>query len=559
MLVQLAIADFAIIESLAVSFSEGLNILSGETGAGKSIIINAVNLILGGRASPDLIRTGAHRAEVEALFHLPEGSPLSSSLEEMGIAFQGEVLIKRTVSKGGKSRVWINGSPATVQMISRLGPHLISISGQNEHQLLLRPDTQLYILDDFGDVTKDRLGLSELYREYHDLKERAEGLRAQLRDEERQRELTQFQVKEIQEARLVPGEDSSLEAERSRLTHAERLMDMVFTSYQAMYEQEESVISTLSVLAKNLDKAVAIDDDLDQYRRQLESAQAQLEDVALALRDYCSHIEIDPDRLEKVEERLQLIRHLKKKYGATIEEILLFQEGLLNRESRLTQGKEELRRIESLLEEKRRDLVRMAKELSMKRHEIAVTFEKKVEEELRELEMGGTRFEVKFSTEGASEDVPDSAITQDGIDAVEFMISPNVGEELRPLARIASGGELSRIMLALKTILARSGMVETLVFDEIDSGIGGATAAVVGAKLRALAEFHQILGITHLPQIASCGEMHFLVEKEVRKGRTRTLINPLDEERRINEIARLLGGKTISEKTLAHAREMLSS
>jgi len=477
----------------------------------------------------------------------------------MGIAFQGEVLIKRTVSKGGKSRVWINGSPATVQMISRLGPHLISISGQNEHQLLLRPDTQLYILDDFGDVTKDRLGLSELYREYHDLKERAEGLRAQLRDEERQRELTQFQVKEIQEARLVPGEDSSLEAERSRLTHAERLMDMVFTSYQAMYEQEESVISTLSVLAKNLDKAVAIDDDLDQYRRQLESAQAQLEDVALALRDYCSHIEIDPDRLEKVEERLQLIRHLKKKYGATIEEILLFQEGLLNRESRLTQGKEELRRIESLLEEKRRDLVRMAKELSMKRHEIAVTFEKKVEEELRELEMGGTRFEVKFSTEGASEDVPDSAITQDGIDAVEFMISPNVGEELRPLARIASGGELSRIMLALKTILARSGMVETLVFDEIDSGIGGATAAVVGAKLRALAEFHQILGITHLPQIASCGEMHFLVEKEVRKGRTRTLINPLDEERRINEIARLLGGKTISEKTLAHAREMLSS
>ncbi len=559
MLVQLAIADFAIIESLAVSFSEGLNILSGETGAGKSIIINAVNLILGGRASPDLIRTGAHRAEVEALFHLPEGSPLSSSLEEMGIAFQGEVLIKRTVSKGGKSRVWINGSPATVQMISRLGPHLISISGQNEHQLLLRPDTQLYILDDFGDVTKDRLGLSELYREYHDLKERAEGLRAQLRDEERQRELTQFQVKEIQEARLVPGEDSSLEAERSRLTHAERLMDMVFTSYQAMYEQEESVISTLSVLAKNLDKAVAIDDDLDQYRRQLESAQAQLEDVALALRDYCSHIEIDPDRLEKVEERLQLIRHLKKKYGATIEEILLFQEGLLNRESRLTQGKEELRRIESLLEEKRRDLVRMAKELSMKRHEIAVTFEKKVEEELRELEMGGTRFEVKFSTEGASEDVPDSAITQDGIDAVEFMISPNVGEELRPLARIASGGELSRIMLALKTILARSGMVETLVFDEIDSGIGGATAAVVGAKLRALAEFHQILGITHLPQIASCGEMHFLVEKEVRKGRTRTLINPLDEERRINEIARLLGGKTISEKTLAHAREMISS
>jgi DNA repair protein RecN (Recombination protein N) len=565
MLVQLAITDFAIIESLSVTFSEGLNILSGETGAGKSIIINAVNLILGARASPDLIRTGAPRAAVEALFHLPKGSPLSSSLAEMGIPFQGEVLIKRTVSKGGKSRAWINGSLATVQMISKLGPHLISISGQNEHQLLLRPDNQLYILDDFGDVTKDRLRLNELYREYYDLKEKAERLRAQLRDEEQQRELAQFQVKEIQEARLVPGEDRSLEAEKSRLMHAERLMDIVFTAYQTMYEKDESLISTLSVLAKNMDKGVAIDHDLDRYRTQLESAQAQLEDVALALRDYCSHIKIDPERLEKVEERLQFIRHLKKKYGSTIEEILLFQEGLSKRESQLTQEKEELRRIASLVEEKRRDLAKMAKELSLKRHKIAAAFENKVEEELRELEMGGTRFEVKFNhdsmgEEGISdEDVPDSSITQDGIDTVEFMISPNVGEELRPLARIASGGELSRIMLALKTILARSGMVETLVFDEIDSGIGGATAAVVGEKLRALAEFHQIVGITHLPQIASCGEMHFLVEKTVRKGRTRTLINPLDKERRIQEIARLLGGKTISEKTLAHAREMLSS
>lgn len=564
MLVQLAITDFAIIESLSVTFSEGLNILSGETGAGKSIIINAVNLILGGRASPELIRTGAHRAVVEALFQLPELSPLSSSLAEMGIPFQGEVLIKRTVSKGGKSRVWINGSLATVQMISKLGPHLISISGQNEHQLLLRPDNQLYILDDFGDVTKDRLGLNELYRDYHALREREERLRSQLRNEEQQRELTQFQLKEIQEARLVPGEDSSLETEKSRLMHAERLMDIVFTAYQAIYEKEESILSTLSALAKNMDKGAAMDHDLDQYRTQLESAQVQLEDVALGMRDYCSHIKIDPDRLEKVEERLQLIRHLKKKYGSTIEEILAFQEGLSKRESQLTQEKEELRQIESLVEEKGRDLVRVAKELSLKRREIATAFERKVEEELRVLEMGGTRFAVEFSPErmgeeGICEDTPDSSITQDGIDTVEFMISPNVGEELRPLARIASGGELSRIMLVLKTILARSGLVETLVFDEIDSGIGGATAAVVGEKLKALAEFHQILGITHLPQIASCGEMHFLVEKKVRKGRTRTLINPLDEERRIHEIARLLGGKTISEKTLAHAREMLSS
>jgi DNA repair protein RecN (Recombination protein N) len=564
MLVQLAITDFAIIESLSVAFSKGLNILSGETGAGKSIIVNAVNLILGERASPDLVRTGADKAVVEALFRLPEGSPLSSTLAEMGIPFQGEVLIKRAVSRQGKSRVWINGSLATVQMISRLGPHLISISGQNEHQLLLKTENQLYILDDFGDATSHRLRLNALYREYHELRERAERLRARLRDEEQQRELARFQAKEIQEAGLVPGEDSSLEAERSRLMHAERLMDIVFPSYQDLYEREESIISILSALAKNMDKGAAIDHDLEQYRGQLESAQAQLEDVALTLRDYCSRIKIDPDRLEKVQERLQLIRHLKVKYGSSIEEILAFQEGLVTRESQLTHEKEELSHIESLVQEKRRELFTMAGELSRKRREIAAAFERKVEEELRVLEMGGTRFKVQFSPEaaggqGASEDVPDSVLTPDGFDTVEFMISPNVGEELRSLARIASGGELSRIMLALKTILARSGLVETLVFDEIDSGIGGATAAKVGEKLRALSEFHQILGITHLPQLACCGQEHFLVEKTVRKGRTRTSITSLDMERRIYEIARLLGGTTISEKTLAHAREMLSS
>jgi DNA repair protein RecN (Recombination protein N) len=559
MLVQLAITDFAIIETLSVSFSGGLNILSGETGAGKSIIINAVNLILGGRASPDLIRTGGEKAVVEAVFHLPEGSPLLSTFAEMGIPFEGEVLIKRVISREGKSRVWINGSLGTVQMISKLGPQLISISGQNEHQLLLRPEHQLFILDDFGDATGDRLRLNALYRECQDLRERAEGLRTQLQAEEQQRELTRFQIEEIREAGLIPGEDSSLEAERSRLMHAERLMDIAFGSYQALYEKEESIISLLSTLAKNMDKGAAIDHDLDQYRAHLESAQAQVEDVALGLRDYCSRIKIDPDRLEKVQERLQLIWNLKRKYGSSIEEIQAFQEGLLARESQATQGKEELRRIESLLEEKRGDLFSRATELSMKRHGIAAAFEGKVEEELRELEMEGTRFKVQFSPEGIGEDAPESKLTQDGFDTVEFMISPNVGEELRPLARIASGGELSRIMLALKTILARSGMVETLVFDEIDSGIGGATAAKVGEKLRALAGFHQIVGITHLPQIASCGEVHFLVEKKVQKGRTRTSIISLDRERRVYEIARLLGGKSISEKTLAHAREMLSS
>jgi DNA repair protein RecN (Recombination protein N) len=562
MLAQITINDFAIIDSLSVSFSGGLNILSGETGAGKSIIINAVNLILGGRASPDLIRTGADRAVLEALFQLPAESPLSKSLDNMDIPFNGEVLIKRTISKEGKSRLWINGSLATLQMLSKLGPNLISVSGQNEHQLLLRPDNHLFILDDFGDLTKERIKLNELYRDYYALKEKAERLRGHLKEEEERRELTQFQIKEIEEARLAPGEDVSLEAEKSRLMHAERLMDIVFKSYQALYEKEESVLSILSLLAKDMDKGVNIDPNLDHYRKQLESAQLQLEDLALELRDFYSKLKLDPKRLEEVEERLQLIRRLKKKYGPSVESILSFREELSQEGYQLNQKSEELKKFEAQLEEKKEGLLRLATSLSSKRHEIADTFKKKVEEELNLLGMAGTRFRIKFSSPrpvgDISTDMLDSTITPDGMDVLEFMISPNVGEDLRPLAKIASGGELSRIMLALKTLLARLGLVETLVFDEIDAGIGGSTANIIGEKLRSLATYHQILCITHLPQLASCGETHFLVEKRVSKGRTRTLITSLDRKSRINEIARLLGGKTISEKTLAHAREMLS-
>jgi DNA repair protein RecN (Recombination protein N) len=564
MLAQLVITDFAIIDSLSTSFSGGLNILSGETGAGKSIIINAANLILGGRASPDLIRTGAKRAVVEALFHLPLQSPLSSLLKEMDIPFNGELLIKRTISKQGKSKVWINGTLATLQMISKIGPHLISVSGQNEHQLLLKPDSHLFILDDFGGLTKDRIVLNELYHDYYSLKEKTVGLKAHLKEEAERRELTQFQIKEIEEAQLVPGEDAELEAEKSQLIHVERLIDIAFNGYQALYEKDESVLSILSVLAKNMDKGVTIDHRLEHFKKQLESAQAQLEDVALELRDFYSQLKDDPKRLEEVEERLQLIKQLKKKYGSSIESILSFKEELSQKEYQLTQKKDELKRFEIQIEEKGEHLLDLATKLSLKRHEIAKEFEKKVEEELHLLDMAGTRFQIKFISnesgdDSISADMVDSTLTADGLDVVEFMISPNVGEDLRPLAKIASGGELSRIMLALKTILARSGLVETLVFDEIDAGIGGATAAVVGEKLRSLANYHQILGITHLPQIASCGEKHFLVEKQVSKGRTRSLISLLDRESRINEIARLLGGRTISEKTLAHAREMLSS
>jgi len=564
MLTHLSINDFAIIDALSVSFSPGSNMLSGETGAGKSIIINAVNLIVGGRASPDLIRTGADRAVVEALFQVPAESPLSRLLSDMDIPFNGEVLIKRTISKEGKSRVRINGSLATLHMLSQLGPHLISVSGQNEHQVLLRPDNHLFILDDFGDLTKERLTFTGLYRGYYAHKEALQKLRNDLQTEEEKRELTQFQIREIEEAKLLPGEDIGLEEERRRLMHAESLMDIVFRGYHTLYEKDESVLSILSLLTREMDKGSGMDSNLDHFKKELESVELQVEDLALELRNFYAKLRVDPKRLEAVEERLQLIRRLKKKYGSSIEEILSVKEALSQKGYQLAQKEEELKRGETELEEKREGLLSMAISLSQKRREVAGTLEKRVLEELDQLGMAGTRFSITcrpISSVGGTDsaDMVDSGVSADGIDVVEFLISPNVGEDLRPLAKIASGGELSRIMLALKTILARSGLVETLVFDEIDAGIAGATAAIIGEKLRSLAQYHQILCITHLPQIACSGEKHFLVEKRVSKGRTRTFISSLDQEGRVNEIARLLGGRKISEKTLAHAREMLFS
>ena len=563
MLVQLNITDFAIIEFLSVNFLRGLNILSGETGAGKSILINAVNLILGGRASQDLIRTGAERATVEALFHLPKESLFPKYLSEMGIPFDGEILIKRIVTKAGTSRVWVNGSLATLQMVSKLGPALISISGQNEHQLLLRPDNHLFILDDYGALTEERLKLNAIYRDCHSLRERTAQLRGNLKEEEEKRELIEFQINEIDEAKLSLGEDSTLEIEKKKLSNAERLIDIVYKGYQTLYEKDESVLSALSSIMKDLERGVDLDPDLGDYKKQLEEAQLQLEDLALGLRDFFSTLKVDPKRLEEIDDRLQLIRKLKRKYAPSIEDILSLREGLFKKGDQFISGKKELRNLEERLEEREKDLLRMASDLSKKRHDMAERFEKKVEYELNKLGMAGTRFQIKFEPykndkNTSLEDKFNTTVSADGIDALEFMISPNVGEDLRPLAKVASGGELSRITLALKTIMAQSGSVETLIFDEIDAGIGGGVATVVGEKLESLAGYHQILCITHLPQIAACGETHFLVKKMVSKGRTQASISALEKESRVNEIARLLGGKNISEKTISHAREMLS-
>ncbi len=563
MLVQLTISNFAIIRHLEIDFKPGLNILSGETGAGKSIIINAVNLILGGRATSDLIRSGTNEARVEALFVLPGNSPLTKIISEMGFPFNGELLIRRSLSREGRNKIMINGSIGTIQMLSRLGVMMISISGQHEHQLLLKSDNHLFLLDDFGDLTAERISLNEVFREYENLLANRQRLETEIREAKDKKELTSFQIKEIEAAEIRVGEDDVLEEEKKRLRYAGQLKEVIAESYQTLYEKDSSVISELSLCVKSMEKGMEMDKRLNGIRKALSSAKAELEEAGLELRGLQESIMIDPLRLEEVEERLQILNKLKRKYGSSLEEILKYRERLSGLMDNMDVQEKKLKELDARLDGKRMEIISKAMALSRERKRAAERFEKSVENELALLDMGGTRFEVRFHPDGfvvgSDPKVQIAAVKTDGFDRVEFMLSPNIGEELKALSRIASGGELSRIMLALKTILARQASVETVIFDEVDSGIGGATAEVVGEKLWALAQYHQILCITHLPQIASKGEAHFLVEKRVEKNRTNTIISELDSMGRLKEVARLLGGKVISEQAIAHAREMLEA
>jgi DNA repair protein RecN (Recombination protein N) len=541
MLVQLNITDFAIIKNIEIALRPGLNILSGETGAGKSIVINAMNLILGGRASADLIRSGCREARVEALFSFPQDRLPSEILIDLGRPFDGELLIKRTVSREGRNRISVNGAIVTLQMLSLLGSALISISGQYEHQLLLKPDNHLYLLDDFGGLSEERTELAEVFNKCQLLKEKKTRLEKEINNTSGKQELTRFQIREIEEAEIIPGEDEALAEEKRRL----------------------QLLSSISQCAKRMDMGAELDPRLCSIRDGLKEIEVTLEDISFGLRDFQNEVHMDPYRLEQVMDRLELLNALKRKYGPTLDDVHVSRDRLAAMMYDLDEKKERLSQLEAERQELDADVTDRAGDLSGKRKKAAKKLEKAVEKELQHLHMRETRFQVKFDgdrTDGGQDGKEKTGeIRADGFDRPEFLISPNVGEELRPLSKIASGGELSRIMLAIKTILARTASVETIIFDEVDSGISGATAEVVGEKVLSLAEYHQIICITHLPQIASQGKTHFLVKKEVSNGRTHTLISELDDETRVREIARLVGGKEITSSAVAHAREMLDS
>jgi DNA repair protein RecN (Recombination protein N) len=561
MLIQLSISNFAIIKHLEITLGPGLNILSGETGAGKSIIINAMNLILGGRASADLIRSGCKEAEVEALFTFPENPFLKEMLSGLGFTFEGDLLIKRTIFREGRNRIFINGSMATLQILSRLGAVLISISGQHEHQFLLKPDNHLHVLDDFGGLSNERHKLEEVFGRYQSLEKEVRKLEKAISEAAEKQDLNEFQIQEIERAEIASGEDEALSEEKRRLQHAEELLEIVAEGYQSLYERHDSALSTMSQCIKRLEKGAEIAPALGSIRDSLAEIEVRLEDASFMLRDFQKTINLDPLRLEEVAERLEMLNRLKRKYGPTLEDVFSFRDNLASRMYNLDEKREELDQLAKERQALGAEALDRARELSKKRKKAAGVLEKAVEKELHLLHMEKTRFQARFDREGVGpEEQAGEGLEQmgaHGFDHVEFMMSPNVGEELRPLSRIASGGELSRIMLAVKTILARTASVETIIFDEVDSGISGATAEVVGEKLLSLAEYHQLVCITHLPQIATQGQVHFLVRKEVSGGRTHTTISALTAQERVREIARLLGGREITQRTVDHAKEML--
>jgi DNA repair protein RecN (Recombination protein N) len=551
MLAELNIRNFAIIDELRVSFDGGLNIISGETGAGKSIIIGAVGLLLGDRANADMIRSFEDAAVVEALFDIRGQEALRRQIRDIGFGEGEELVIRRVVSRSGKNRVYLNGALAPLSSLAAIGESLINICGQHEHQMILNPESHTDVLDGFGGL----LGLRSAYRESYDrhraLLERRRALEGLRRRREEREDLLRFQLGEISDADLRAGEDAALAEEKRILANVQKLIDLSEAAYETLYAKSGSVLAELRGAVSAVREIRKIDAGLKFTEEELDELYYRIEEAAFALRDYAKRLSLDPGRLEAVEERLERIGRLKRKYGGTLEAVLARQAEAEKELAQISSLEEEMEALAKAVSAERETLEQEALRLSAERRKAASALKEAVETEIRTLRMENARFEVVFRDRG------EAAFGEKGADELEFYLSANVGEEMKPLRGIASGGELSRIMLALKKVLARTGSVGTIVFDEVDSGIGGATAEIVGQKLREVSRHHQILCITHLPQIACQGGRHYRVVKRVAGERTQTSVSLLSDEERLEEVARMLGGVEVTGKTREHAREML--
>ncbi len=555
MLLELRIRDFAIIDRLDLEFGPGLTLLTGETGAGKSIIIDALALVLGDRADPALVRAGAPQAAVEAVFDLNGAPPeIARRLAELGFeAEDGLLILRREVQTGGRSLGRLNGRTVPASVLQQVGRRLVDIHGQTENLSLLRPAEQLELLDRYGGLEPARREFAGLVQRYRRLRAEIDGLRQTLADRDRRLELLGFQVNEIRSARLQPGEEERLSEEHRRLSNAEEVRRRAEAAYAALRQGRPGRPPALDLLAEaalELKALVEFDRGLEAYLSELTDVAERLADLARALRAYAEGVEADPARLAEVEERLKLIDRLKRKYGPTVADILAYAEKAEAELAQTLTGEERLAELEAELAELRAELGRRAGELSRRRREAARRLEAAVGSELAALKLGHTRFQVGFGTDPApaGEGLPveggAAAFDPTGIDRVEFLVATNPGEPLRPLARVASGGETARLMLALKVVLAEADPVPTLVFDEVDVGVGGRSGQVVGETLWRLGRHHQVLCVTHLPQVAAFADDHLAVGKELAQGRAVVRVRRLAEAERVAELAAMLGGDT---------------
>jgi DNA repair protein RecN (Recombination protein N) len=550
-LLELVVENYAVVERLRIRFHAGLNLLTGETGSGKSLVVDALGLLLGGRASAETIRTGESRARVAGIFDVRDDAPIRRLLEPAGLEIEeGELLIEREILGGGKSRAFVGSRPVSVALLKDLAPHLADIHGQHEQQLLFTPDAQRDMLDAFAGHREllDRAAVT--YHEWRAAAAELEELEHSEQEKLRLLDLWSFQRQEIDGAALKPDEEESLENERRVLQNVQRLQETAGTAYAAVYDSPESALSLTRAAAKRLEELCRIDSSLEGLREHLKSADLSLQEVSYALRDYLSRLEANPGRLEEVETRLAAIDRLKRKYGRSIAEILSFLEDVGRQIASVEHAGE---RMEELRQERKRlaaDFDKLAAELTGRRGSAARKLEKRVEAELAQLGMERTVFRIAITP------APWSA---EGADRIDFLVSPNLGEEPRPLEKVASGGEISRLALALKTCLTapRTAVVRTLVFDEVDAGVGGSAAEGIGRRLKKLAAANQVLCVTHLPQIAAFADHHYRVEKQESKGRTAAVVEELDSSARTREIGRMLSGQKLTPEALKNAEQLI--
>ena len=568
MIEELYISNVALIDELQLECSSGLNIFTGETGAGKSVILNAVGLALGERSNAGIVRDGATNAKIQIAVALPPDHPVWEGFNDSEFAealdTEETLVLSRQINASGRSRCHTNGQLVSLTFLSAIGDLLVDIHGQHAHQSLFRSETHLNLLDTFGKHEALKAEVCKKYDELHAAQAQLADYSQALREAMREKDLLEFQLEELEEAQLQENEEDALINERHLLSNAETLFESANQLYEQLYGgdlSESSTLDGLKTASRTISKLCELDDSLSELNARFESTLYELEDIAYQIRDYRDRVEFNPHRLAEVEERLDLIHRLKRKYGDSISEMLSYQAQASQKLEDLQVGSERIEALKDQIHLVTQGAQKLAVELSKKRRETATQLESLIERELQTLGMEKAVFQILVSpiesADGPLEiEGKRYELRADGMDAIEFFISPNVGSEPKPLAKIASGGEISRVMLALKTVLAQVDPIPTMIYDEIDAGIGGHTADIVGQKLKELSRFRQVFCITHLPQIARFADQHYRVEKSEDGSRTTITAKQLTPEERVEEMARMHGGET-TVTTLAHARELL--